>query len=166
MTIMLKLDDSNFVDLDEVYNITLDDAAKTAIFRFKTRSELTFTGLDHARIRAALGIVVLDRDTVFPTDDGGSEVHGDGLPVAAVYYTNHRGETAWRRIIPCGIPRFGVSEFHKEPQWLVEVWDCDKKAGRTYAMDGISAWSKFDANVEDAAALEEKNEEEETDAAG
>lgn len=42
-----------------------------------------------------------------------------------VRYTNWRGETADRRIRPCGLT-FGTTKWHPEPQWLLEAWDQDK----------------------------------------
>jgi hypothetical protein len=50
-----------------------------------------------------------------------------------VNYRNYKGEVAIREITPRSI-RFGATEHHPEPQWLMEVWDHDKDAERTYAM--------------------------------
>lgn len=54
--------------------------------------------------------------------------------VATVTYTNWKGETAKRRIVPIGPPRFGSTEHHPEEQWLLPVYDVDKKAERVFAM--------------------------------
>lgn len=44
-----------------------------------------------------------------------------------VEYVNYRGETAVRTVIPIeGKLYWGSNEFHKEPQWLLEVWDIEK----------------------------------------
>jgi hypothetical protein len=51
-------------------------------------------------------------------------------------YTNHRGETEERRFIPHCL-RYGATPFHAEPQWLLEVYDCDKNAPRTYALKDV-----------------------------
>jgi predicted DNA-binding transcriptional regulator YafY len=56
--------------------------------------------------------------------------------VSKITYTNHRGETAERNIILTGV-RFGVSPWHPEPQWLMEAYDLDKMAPRTFAFLGI-----------------------------
>lgn len=56
-----------------------------------------------------------------------------------ILYTNHRGETALRRIVPESI-RFGSSEWHPEPQWLLEAMDEEKGAARSFAMKDIRAW--------------------------
>lgn len=42
-----------------------------------------------------------------------------------VRYTNWRGETADRRIRPCGLT-FGTTKWHPERQWFLEAWDQDK----------------------------------------
>jgi hypothetical protein len=57
-----------------------------------------------------------------------------------VYYQNWRGESAWRTIIPRGI-YFGVTEYHQEPQWLLEVWDLEKEAVRVYSLADIREWN-------------------------
>jgi hypothetical protein len=48
-------------------------------------------------------------------------------------YRNHRGLTAQRRaVFSCLI--FAASEWHAEPQWLIEGLDLDKGATRLFAM--------------------------------
>jgi hypothetical protein len=42
-----------------------------------------------------------------------------------VIYTNWRGETAVRTITPKSI-RFGATEWHPEPQWLLLADDAEK----------------------------------------
>lgn len=49
-------------------------------------------------------------------------------------YTNYRGETARRRIVPTGQLRFGTSEWHRTPGWLLEARDADKDALREFAL--------------------------------
>jgi predicted DNA-binding transcriptional regulator YafY len=65
----------------------------------------------------------------------------DATASVRVCYTNHRGETAWRRVTPYRI-FFGTSEWHPEPQWLLDVHDHDKGGDRTYAMSGIVFWPR------------------------
>ncbi len=50
-----------------------------------------------------------------------------------VAYRNHRGEVAERRIIPVGL-RFGATRWHPDLQWLLDCWDIEKDAERTYAL--------------------------------
>ncbi len=53
-------------------------------------------------------------------------------------YTNYRGERAWR-LIDCAASttRFGTSEYHTEPQWLMKALDVAKGEEREFAMKDI-----------------------------
>jgi predicted DNA-binding transcriptional regulator YafY len=59
-----------------------------------------------------------------------------------ILYTNYRGETARRKIVPWSL-RYGSTEYHPEPQWLLEAFDLEKKAGRTFAMHDIAEWNRL-----------------------
>lgn len=60
---------------------------------------------------------------------------------ARVLYRNHRGEIVERRIsLSGGPPYFGTSKWHHETQWLIDVFDRTKKAGRTFAVRDILEW--------------------------
>ena len=50
-----------------------------------------------------------------------------------VKYKNWQGEVGVRTIIPEKV-WYGNTDYHKEDQWLMDVWDVDKDAERTYAM--------------------------------
>jgi predicted DNA-binding transcriptional regulator YafY len=56
-----------------------------------------------------------------------------------ILYTNYRGETALRTVVPERI-FFGSTEWHPEPQWLLEALDIEKAQNRTFAMKDIRAW--------------------------
>lgn len=56
-----------------------------------------------------------------------------------IEYCNHRGEIAWRRVVPDRI-RYGGSEWHKEDQWILEAFDCDKGLTRSFAIKSILRW--------------------------
>lgn len=56
----------------------------------------------------------------------------DGAPVTLTY-TNYRGETALRTILPKSI-RYGSTEWHPEPQWLLLALDVEKNADREFAL--------------------------------
>ncbi len=56
-----------------------------------------------------------------------------------VQYTNYRGETAVRTIVPLSF-EFGRTDYHPHEQWLVKVWDVDRNAERLYALKDISKW--------------------------
>jgi hypothetical protein len=53
-------------------------------------------------------------------------------------YTNYRGERAWR-LIDCtnSKTRFGTSEYHTEPQWLMTALDVSKDEEREFAVKDI-----------------------------
>lgn len=51
----------------------------------------------------------------------------------AVEYTNYRGETAIRTIVPQQI-WYGSTEYHPEPQWLVTAFDVERAVGRDFAL--------------------------------
>lgn len=56
-----------------------------------------------------------------------------------VLYTNWRGETAVRSIMPLKI-YFGSTEYYPKEQWLLEVFDLDRNAIRVYALQEIKQW--------------------------
>lgn len=61
--------------------------------------------------------------------------------VATVVYVNYRGEESVRHIIPYqNSLRYGVSEWHKTPGYLLKVHDVDKGEDREFAMSGIKKW--------------------------
>lgn len=53
-------------------------------------------------------------------------------------YTNWRGETAARTLIPLYV-WFGSTEWHPEPQWLLRATDIDKGAERDFALKDFGA---------------------------
>lgn len=63
-------------------------------------------------------------------------------------YTNWRGETAERRAIFKKL-FFGSNDFHKEPQWLVEGYDLDKGAYRTYSLRDITCIEILKENAQE-----------------
>lgn len=74
----------------------------------------------------------------------------------AVVYRNWRGETSTRRIVPLAAPRFGTSEWHKEPQWLLRALDVDKGEEREFAMNDMAGATATEADT--AAARAEERE--------
>ena len=57
----------------------------------------------------------------------------------SIVYTNYRGETAARKIVPKQI-WFGKTDWHPEEQWLLDAFDIEKNADRSFAMKDIKAW--------------------------
>lgn len=47
--------------------------------------------------------------------------------------TNWRGQTSDRRISPIRL-RYGVNEWHPEPQWLLFAYDMDKRVQLEFAL--------------------------------
>jgi len=58
-----------------------------------------------------------------------------------VKYKNWKGEIGIRNIVPLFM-RYGNTKYHKEDQWLMDVWDVDKDTERTYAMMDIIEFIK------------------------
>jgi hypothetical protein len=54
-----------------------------------------------------------------------------------ITYTNYRGETADRLILP-RVREYGSTEYHPEKQWLITAFDVEKDAMRTFAEKDIS----------------------------
>jgi predicted DNA-binding transcriptional regulator YafY len=51
-------------------------------------------------------------------------------------YTNYRGETGHRRVIPKKV-WFGATEWHPVQQWLLEAFDLDVQEIRNFAVRDI-----------------------------
>lgn len=67
-------------------------------------------------------------------------------------YRNYRGEVSDRTIMPISV-RYGATEWHPEPQWLLRAWDVDKGAEREFALsDFVDAGDSEPASTE---AIEE-----------
>lgn len=49
------------------------------------------------------------------------------------WYRNYKGEEGYRRVRPLRI-RFGTSEWHQEPQWLMLAYDLENDKEREFAM--------------------------------
>ena len=56
-----------------------------------------------------------------------------------ILYTNYRGETAYRTIVPETI-WFGGTSWHPEKQWLLDALDVEKNEKRSFAMKDILEW--------------------------
>ena len=59
--------------------------------------------------------------------------------VVVIDYTNYRGERSSRRIRPIRI-YFSSSEWHPGPQWLLDAYDEERRAQRSFAMKDIHSW--------------------------
>lgn len=59
--------------------------------------------------------------------------------VVSIVYTNYKGETSQRRIRPSRM-WFGSVQWHHGPQWILDAWDLDKRALRSFAFGDIRSW--------------------------
>jgi predicted DNA-binding transcriptional regulator YafY len=55
-----------------------------------------------------------------------------------ILYTNYRNETKVRTIIPIKI-WFGETDWHPEKQWLLDAYDLEKEAERSFALIDIKS---------------------------
>ncbi len=61
--------------------------------------------------------------------------------LVTIRYTNYRGETADRQIVPDERTlRFEATEHHPDPQWVFDAYDTEKGATRTFAMKDVHFW--------------------------
>jgi predicted DNA-binding transcriptional regulator YafY len=68
-----------------------------------------------------------------------SDLSLESQKAVTIVYTNWRGETAERTIIPIKI-WYGKTEWHPEEQWLLTALDLEKDAERDFAIKDISNW--------------------------
>lgn len=59
--------------------------------------------------------------------------------IVEIVYTNWKRVTGTRHIIPKDI-FFGSTEWHQEEQWLLNAFDVDKQANRSFALKDIKSW--------------------------
>ena len=59
------------------------------------------------------------------------------FPTLRFRYINHAGKTAVRNVISPTL-FWGVSDFYPEPQWLLNAFDIDKQAWRTFAVAAVT----------------------------
>jgi hypothetical protein len=67
-------------------------------------------------------------------------------------YTNHRGERSIRTVMPLTI-KFGPTEHHPEPQWILEAWDLEKAAHRSFPMKDIRSFTQAPRDVGEGPAI-------------
>lgn len=58
-----------------------------------------------------------------------------------ILYTNWKGETRVRKIIPIRI-EFTKNEWHKEMQWILVAKDIEKNEERNFAIKDIKTWKQ------------------------
>lgn len=59
--------------------------------------------------------------------------------MVCIDYVNYRGERSLRRVVPERL-YFGEVEWHPGMQWILDAWDVDKAAMRSFAVADIRRW--------------------------
>lgn len=59
----------------------------------------------------------------------------------AIDYTNWRGERRLRTIVPLCI-RFGTTEWHKTPCWLMDAHDVEADTVRAFRLADVHSWTE------------------------
>ncbi|PID32885.1 hypothetical protein CR956_00115 [Candidatus Saccharibacteria bacterium] len=59
--------------------------------------------------------------------------------VVVIDYTNYRGKRMLRRVRPIRLV-FDSNQWHPKPEWLLEAFDLDKNAERTFSLKDIHSW--------------------------
>ncbi len=59
--------------------------------------------------------------------------------IVKILYTNWKGVTSYRNIIPESIV-FKATEWHPEEQWILNAFDVEKNAMRGFALKDIKEW--------------------------
>jgi len=75
-------------------------------------------------------------------------VEPDGSKAVVVSYINWRKEIRQRVVTPLGSIYWGSNEWHPEEQWLLDAWDHQAKATRTFAFSGILGVMKAEREVD------------------
>jgi predicted DNA-binding transcriptional regulator YafY len=57
-----------------------------------------------------------------------------------ILHADRNGERALCRILPTGI-RWAAGGGHPEPGWVLEAFDLDRQAARSFALKGIQNWT-------------------------
>lgn len=57
-----------------------------------------------------------------------------------IVYTNYRGETSLREIVPQRV-WYGATDWHPEEQWMLDAVDLDKGAARSFALRDIQSYA-------------------------
>lgn len=76
-------------------------------------------------------------ETVAPRESG---MAAPAATAVRIVYTNYRGETAQRTVIPDNF-WFGETEWHRGSQWFMDAYDIDRHAIRSFALADVKSWS-------------------------
>lgn len=73
------------------------------------------------------------------TRDDATSTTDDRERAITIVYTNYRGETNTRKILPQRL-WFGATEWHPKEQWLLDAIDLGKNAARSFALRDIQSY--------------------------
>jgi hypothetical protein len=113
----------------------LKHAASKAFWEQQSVDHWDKPGPHNAAIKALKAIAVAE-SALTPATEGEPSPSPPPVPIR---YTNWRGKTRVRRIVPIRL-RFAANEWHPEPQWLLDAIDVGKQAERSFAVAGIHEW--------------------------
>lgn len=115
---------------DVISSLGIVAALRARLGERLTDAELS--GLERAcSLRASVG--GLDRpDAPRPADDAAA-ARGTTIRFR---YTNHRGESEEREVTPIRV-RFGTSPHHNDPSWLMDAYDHNRRAVRSFLLSGM-----------------------------
>ena len=80
-----------------------------------------------------------------PSDVAGPWIAGAD-ELVELDYVNYRGEQAVRLVRPISI-WFGKTDWHPGEQWILEAFDLDRQAQRSFALKDVSAWRPASVHV-------------------
>ncbi|WP_210246253.1 hypothetical protein [Aureimonas fodinaquatilis] len=95
-----------------------------------------------ARCHSIMG--ALDYDFGWSDPKMDAEPAADTGQAVTLTYTNWRGETDARSIVPITV-WFGSTDWHPEPQWLLKAFDVAKEAERDFALKDFGHPAPVDA---------------------
>lgn len=92
----------------------------------------------HVLDRYKLGKPTAERIRAFVASRASGEGTAPPPPqVVTATYTNWQGETAERRFVPVSL-WWGVTEWHPRSGWVLDAWDVDRQAVRSFALSGFA----------------------------
>ncbi|MDE2095729.1 MAG: hypothetical protein KGL39_00600 [Patescibacteria group bacterium] len=65
---------------------------------------------------------------------------GNDIQQLRILYTNWKGETGWQLIQPPFHIHFASNDFHTEKQWLLDAFDVERQARRSFTLRGVHRW--------------------------
>lgn len=108
--------------------------AKLAKLELGRRLAVSAPQLEGDNLHVVLLELGMDQDP--PPLVGGWRIY-TAPPRLNFLYTNHRQEVAWRSVISPSI-RFGSTEWHLDPQWLMRAFDMERRDWREFALNKCS----------------------------